>query len=65
LLKEEKVTIKVLDINAKTVWISSTERLPAGDHSRSIPVDILPVGTYGVVLETVKDRVGRLLIVMR
>jgi hypothetical protein len=65
LLKEENVTIKVLDINAKTVWISSTERLPAGDHSRSIPVDILPVGTYGVVLETVKDRVGRLLIVMR
>ncbi len=65
LLKEEKITIKVLDINGKTVWNSSAERLPAGDHSRSIPVDNLPVGTYGVVLETSKSRAARMLVVQK
>jgi photosystem II stability/assembly factor-like uncharacterized protein len=65
LSKEEKITLKVVDINGKTVWKNAAERFPAGEHSRSIPVGDLPAGTYGVVLETAKGRVGRMLVVGR
>lgn len=65
LRKEERIAIKVLGINGKIVWQSAAERLPAGEHSRPIPLGDLPAGTYGVVLETAKSRVGRMLIVQR
>ncbi len=63
LSKSEKIVLKVLDINGKTVWQSAPERLVAGDYSRSIPVADLPAGTYGVTLETTKGRTGRMLVV--
>ncbi len=63
LSKAEKITIKVLDLNGKTIWESAPERLPAGEYSRPISVADLPAGTYGVLLETAKARVGRMLIV--
>ncbi|MFN0216664.1 MAG: T9SS type A sorting domain-containing protein [Saprospiraceae bacterium] len=63
LSKEEKISIKLLDINGKTVWQSASERLSVGKYSRPIPVGGLPAGTYGVVLETAKGRIGRMLIV--
>lgn len=65
LSKEEKVGLKLLDINGKTIWQNSPERLSAGTHSRSIPVEDLPTGAYGVVLETARGRIGRLLMVAR
>ncbi|MBC7774692.1 MAG: T9SS type A sorting domain-containing protein, partial [Phycisphaerae bacterium] len=65
LSKEEKIKIKVLDINGKTIWQGASERLSAGEHSRSIPVGNLSAGTYGVVLEAGKSRAGRLLMVGR
>jgi len=63
LTKEEKIKIKVLDLNGKTVWESASERLSAGKYSRPVSVRDLPGGTYGVVLETAKGRAGRMLIV--
>lgn len=63
LSKAEKITIKVLDLNGKTVWKSAPEQLQAGEHSRPISVADLPAGTYGVLLETAKARVGRMLVV--
>jgi len=65
LKKEAKIAIKVLDINGKTVWNSSPERLSAGEHSRSIPMGNLPSGTYGVVLEAGKSRTGKMLVVQK
>ncbi|MFN0173464.1 MAG: T9SS type A sorting domain-containing protein [Saprospiraceae bacterium] len=63
LSKAEKITLKVLDPNGKTLWKSAPEQLPAGEYSRPISVADLPAGTYGVLLETAKGRVGRMLIV--
>ncbi|MFN0033682.1 MAG: T9SS type A sorting domain-containing protein [Saprospiraceae bacterium] len=63
LSKEENISLKVVDLNGKTVWQPAAERLPAGEHSRPIPLGDLPAGTYGVVLETAKGRVGRVLVV--
>ena len=63
LSKAEKITIKVLDVNGKTIWKSAPEQLPTGEYSRPISVAELPAGTYGVLLETTKGRVGRMLIV--
>jgi len=65
LTKEAKITIKALDINGKTVWQGTSERLPAGEYSRPIPVGDLPAGTYGVLLEAGKSRTGRMLVVGR
>ena len=65
LKSEANVKIKVLDINGKTLWQGNSERLPAGAHSRPIPVGNLPAGTYGVVLETAGGSVGRMLVVER
>ena len=63
LSKSERCTIKLLDIQGKTVWQSASEHLAAGEHSQPIPLGKLPAGTYGVVLETSKGRTGRLLVV--
>ncbi|MDO8367351.1 MAG: T9SS type A sorting domain-containing protein [Saprospiraceae bacterium] len=63
LIKEEKITIKVLDINGKLVWNGSPERLAAGEYSRSIPLGDLTSGTYGVVLEAANSKIGRILVV--
>ena len=63
LTKEEKIRIKVLDLNGKIVWESTSERLSAGKYSRPVSVADLPGGTYGVVLETARGRTGRMLIV--
>jgi len=65
LMKEANITIKMLDLNGKTVWESASERLSAGKYSRPVLVGDLPGGTYGVVLETAKGRTGRMLIVGR
>ena len=63
LSKAEKITIKVLDVNGKTIWKSAPEQLSTGEYSRPISVAELTAGTYGVLLETTKGRVGRMLIV--
>ena len=65
LSKEEKIAVKVLDINGKIVWESASERLSVGEYSRPIPVGDLPAGTYGVVLETAKGKSGRMLMVQK
>lgn len=62
LSEEEKIAFKILDINGKTVWKSAPERLPAGEHSRPVDLGDLPAGTYGVLLETARGRVGRLVV---
>lgn len=59
------VSIKVLDVSGKTLWNSGLIRLPAGAYSRKIPTDQLPSGTYGVVLESQKGSVGKMLVVNR
>lgn len=63
LAKEETIKIKVLDVNGKIVWQGNSERLSAGQHSRSIPLIDLPAGTYGVVLEIGRHKTGRMLVV--
>lgn len=62
LQKEEKIALKVLDVNGKTVWQATPERLPAGEHSRPIDLKNLPAGTYGILLETARGRAGRLVV---
>ncbi|HRI61421.1 MAG TPA: T9SS type A sorting domain-containing protein, partial [Saprospiraceae bacterium] len=62
LSKEEKIALKVLDISGKIVWRAATERLSAGEHSRPVDLGGLPAGTYGVLLETGKGSVGRLVV---
>jgi hypothetical protein len=63
LSNSEKITIKVLDINGKEIWRKAAERLPVGSYSRIIPVDNLPAGAYGVVLESTNERSVRMLMV--
>ena len=60
LQKEEKATLKVLDISGKTVWQAAPERLSAGEHNRQADLRHLPAGTYGILLETGKARRGKL-----
>ncbi len=62
LQKEERISLKVLDINGKIIWQTAPERLPAGEHSRPIDLKNLPAGTYGILLETARGRVGKLVV---
>ncbi|MDX1912287.1 MAG: T9SS type A sorting domain-containing protein [Saprospiraceae bacterium] len=59
------VSVRLLDISGKTLWQSGVARLSAGNHSRNIPTANLPVGTYGVVLESKKGKTGKMLVVAR
>lgn len=59
------VSVRLLDMSGKTLWQSSLVRLTAGSHSRNIPTADLPVGTYGVVLESKKGKTGKMLVVAR
>ena len=61
LTKPEKTSLKLVDLQGKTVWKSAPENLPAGNHSRQIPVSNLPAGHYAVVLETNHGRSSRML----
>lgn len=62
LQKEERIYLKILDINGKALWQAAPERLPAGEYSRPVDLKNLPAGTYGVLLETARGRVGRLVV---
>jgi photosystem II stability/assembly factor-like uncharacterized protein len=62
LQQEGKVVFKVLDISGKIVRQTAPERLPAGAHSRPVNMRDLPAGTYGVLLETERGRVGKLVV---
>ncbi len=62
LQKEEKIALKVLDISGKILWQAAPERLPAGEHSRPIDLKNLPAGTYGILLETARNRAGKLVV---
>ena len=64
LQREEKITLKVLDISGKIVWQAAPERLPAGEHNRQADLRHLPAGTYGILLETGKARAGSLVVKM-
>jgi hypothetical protein len=61
--KEESISFKVVDAAGKVVWQAPPSRMSAGPHTRAIPVAELPNGAYGVVVETTKGRVGKMLIV--
>lgn len=61
--KEETISFKVVDGTGKVVWQAPSSRFAAGPHTRAIPVSELPNGAYGVVVETSKGRVGKMLIV--
>lgn len=60
--KTEKIGLKVLTTNGKTVMSLAPEMLPAGEHSRRLNLSGLPGGSYYVLLETARGkRVGKLL----
>ena len=58
----EKVTLRVMDAGGKTVLTLPAERLAAGVHTRSLSLARLPAGTYGLVLETGRGRVGKVVV---
>lgn len=65
LCKREQVTLKILDQSGKICWKSAPEWLPAGNYSRNIPLDGVPGGSYALVMESGKNREGKVLTVIR
>ncbi|MEO6037425.1 MAG: T9SS type A sorting domain-containing protein, partial [Saprospiraceae bacterium] len=58
----EKLNCRVVDAGGKTVLAWASERLPAGAHTKLLHLGLLPAGNYGLILETDRGRVGRLVV---
>ena len=56
-----KVVVLIF-VSGKIVLQRTPERLPAGEHSRPVDFGNLPAGTYGILLETARGKVGRLVV---
>jgi hypothetical protein len=56
------LSIRVLDMQGKTVWQQNTF-YPAGAHYRSIPLHDIPAGTYAVVLESGREKTAHTLVI--
>ncbi len=60
--REAKTTLQVLDAGGKVVRRVFSGRLPAGTHVQPVDLTGLPAGTYGILLETGRQRTGALLV---
>ncbi len=58
----ETIFIEVVDMGGKRLRASAPEWLPAGSYTRSLPIEGLPAGMYGVVLQSRLGKTGRVLL---
>lgn len=54
--KQERIRLKVLNMQGAVVAEWPFETVPPGEHSRTLPIGDLPAGTYGLSIENSKGK---------